>query len=168
MLLTVSFAFLLTTFPMNTTLIATSCWTASLPDGLVTDLALAAKLILVRTVCELLMYVNHSINFFLYCATGQKFRRQLCALWRRSPQRMHVTRFDTRAVNRSTTRKHWCGPCSRSMNPWTTARENGCPPCLRPVNQSTAREQGGCHFGHPYFTAREPAAVHCVVESSTG
>jgi len=63
-----------------------------MPDGLVMDLAFAAKLILVRTVCELLMYVNHSINFFLYCATGQKFRRQLCALWR-SPQR-HVTRFD--------------------------------------------------------------------------
>jgi len=60
-------------------------------NGLVSA-ALAAKLILVRTVCELLMYVNHSINFFLYCATGQKFRRQLCALWR-SPQR-HVTRFD--------------------------------------------------------------------------
>ena len=92
MLLTVSFAFLVTTFPMNTTLIATSCWTASLPNGIVTDLAFAAKLMLVRTVCELLMYVNHSINFFLYCATGQKFRRQLCALWR-SPQR-HVTRFD--------------------------------------------------------------------------
>jgi len=92
MLLTVSFAFLITTFPMNTTLIATSRWTASMPNGLMTDLALAAKLILLRTVCELLMYVNHSINFFLYCATGQKFRRQLCALWR-SPER-HVTRFD--------------------------------------------------------------------------
>ena len=92
MLLTVSFAFLITTFPMNTTLIATSCWMKSMPNGLVTDLSLAAKLILVRTVCELLMYVNHSINFFLYCATGQKFRRQLCALCR-SPQR-HVTRFD--------------------------------------------------------------------------
>jgi len=94
MLLTVSFAFLITTFPMNTTLIATSYVgrSASMSNGLMTDLALAAKLILVRTVCELLMYVNHSINFFLYCATGQKFRRQLCSLWR-SPQ-SHVTRFD--------------------------------------------------------------------------
>lgn len=94
MLLTISFAFLLTTFPMNTTLIATSyvVRTMSMPNGLVTDIPLAAKLILVRTVCELLMYLNHSINFFLYCATGQKFRRQLCALWR-SPQN-HVTRFE--------------------------------------------------------------------------
>ena len=94
MLLTVSFAFLITTFPMNTTLIATSfvIRSRSLPNRLMPDLALAAKLILVRTVCELLMYVNHSINFFLYCATGQKFRRQLCALWRSPPQ--HVTRFD--------------------------------------------------------------------------
>jgi len=94
MLLTVSFTFLITTFPMNTTVIATSyvTRTTSMSNGLVTDLELAAKLILLRTVCELLMYVNHSINFFLYCAAGQKFRRQLCALWR-SPQH-RVTRFD--------------------------------------------------------------------------
>ena len=29
------------------------------------------------TISEMLMYVNHSINFFLYCATGKKFREQL-------------------------------------------------------------------------------------------
>jgi len=94
MLLTVSFAFLITTFPMNTTLIVSAyiLRMASLPNGLIRDYPLAARVILLRTVCELLMYVNHSINFFLYCATGQKFRRQLCALWR-SPQ-PHVTRFD--------------------------------------------------------------------------
>jgi len=94
MLLTVSFAFLITTFPMNTTVIVTSYFmrTTAMPNGLITDFPLAAKLRLVRTVCELLMYLNHSINFFLYCATGQKFRRQLCALWC-SPQNQ-VTRFD--------------------------------------------------------------------------
>jgi len=101
MLLTVSFAFLITTFPMNTTLIATSyiARTTAMPNGLITNFPLAAKLYLVRTVCELLMYLNHSINFFLYCATGQKFRRQLCALWRSSGQGHHVTRFDRDVID---------------------------------------------------------------------
>ena len=36
-----------------------------------------AQFTLARTVTELLMYANHSINFFLYCATGQKFRQQV-------------------------------------------------------------------------------------------
>jgi len=26
------------------------------------------------------MYSNHAVNFFLYCAAGQRFRRQLCTL----------------------------------------------------------------------------------------
>ena len=31
---------------------------------------------------ELLMYSNHAVNFFLYCAAGERFRRQLCQLCR--------------------------------------------------------------------------------------
>jgi hypothetical protein len=41
------------------------------------NLRIVAKFSLARTITELLMYVNHSMNFFLYCATGQKFRHQL-------------------------------------------------------------------------------------------
>jgi len=26
------------------------------------------------------MYSNHAVNFFLYCAAGERFRRQLCRL----------------------------------------------------------------------------------------
>lgn len=37
-----------------------------------------AVYVLVTTCGRLLMYVHHSINFFLYCATGRKFRRELC------------------------------------------------------------------------------------------
>lgn len=47
----------------------------------------SARLILARTVSELLMYTNHSINFFLYCAAGEKFRRELAALGRRVSHR---------------------------------------------------------------------------------
>lgn len=72
MLLTISFAFLLTTLPMNIVNITTSHW-----NQYTDDLHLVSKYRLARTITELLMYVNHSMNFFLYCATGQKFRHQL-------------------------------------------------------------------------------------------
>lgn len=72
MLLAVSFTFLLTTLPMNVQLIVSAFYgsLADNPKGY-------AQMTLARTVVELLMYVNHSINFFLYCATGKKFRRQV-------------------------------------------------------------------------------------------
>ena len=72
MLLTVSFAFLLTTLPMNVSLIVTAFW-----QQYQNTLRQIAQFKLAKTVAELLMYVNHSINFFLYCATGQKFRQQI-------------------------------------------------------------------------------------------
>lgn len=76
MLLTISFTFLATTVPMNVVMIFTVMWNKNEdPDQF-------AKLLLIRTISELLMYLNHSINFFLYCATGQKFRtivvRMIC------------------------------------------------------------------------------------------
>lgn len=37
---------------------------------------------IVRTIIFLLMYTNHSVNFFLYCFTGRKFRRELRELFR--------------------------------------------------------------------------------------
>ena len=72
MLLTISLAFILTTLPMNIVNIATAFW-----NQYANDLALVSKFKLARTITELLMYTNHSMNFFLYCATGQKFRHQL-------------------------------------------------------------------------------------------
>ena len=39
-----------------------------------------AKYILTRQVSRILLYLNHSINFFLYCITGSKFRRELSAM----------------------------------------------------------------------------------------
>jgi hypothetical protein len=35
-----------------------------------------ASYFLVKVICYILMYINHSINFFLYCITGQTFRRE--------------------------------------------------------------------------------------------
>ena len=73
MLLTISCTFLLTTLPVN---IIGICAKFLNPK----DLAIVTKFKLARTIAELLMYCNHSMNFFLYCATGQKFRQQLLML----------------------------------------------------------------------------------------
>lgn len=75
MLLTVSFTFLLTTLPMNVWIILTPFWNQQQYEP-----NKKTALTLGRTICELLMYLNHSINFFLYCATGQKFRKQIAHL----------------------------------------------------------------------------------------
>ena len=72
MLLVVSFSFLITTLPMNIVLIVTSFYgTDEFEDD-----AIFSKRKLMSTSTEMLMYLNHSINFFLYCVTGKKFRRQ--------------------------------------------------------------------------------------------
>ena len=76
MLLAVSFTFLFTTLPMNVLQIVSAFIVPKVDDGSKEYASRYAKIILARTVFELLMYVNHSINFFLYCATGRKFRLQ--------------------------------------------------------------------------------------------
>ena len=73
MLLTISFTFLVTTLPLTLISIAAAfVGRSSGPDALT-----ASRFELARTIAELLMYANHAINFYLYCATGQKFRHQL-------------------------------------------------------------------------------------------
>ena len=74
MLLSVSFTFLVTTFPMVIVGIYHPQWNSEIDEGTV---QLAAQRQLIRTVAEMLMYLNHSVNFYLYCALGQKFRNQV-------------------------------------------------------------------------------------------
>lgn len=42
-----------------------------------TSIAAQAQAVLIRTVCFLLMYINHAVNFFIYGMTGQRFRMEL-------------------------------------------------------------------------------------------
>ena len=68
MLLVVSFTWLILSAP----------WTLrSLLEGKANTQEERAQLFLSKTVCFLLMYMNHSINFILYCLTGNKFRSEL-------------------------------------------------------------------------------------------
>ncbi|XP_059164852.1 probable G-protein coupled receptor 139 [Physella acuta] len=68
MLLTISFSFLLTTLPSNLSNIV-SYW-VNINGSQLTQ----TKAVLMTAVSSLLMYLNHSVNFILYCATGRRFR----------------------------------------------------------------------------------------------
>ena len=64
-LLSISFTWIITTMPRPLHQIAT-------PQP--TSMDEAGYRLLGKVICYMLMYTNHSINFFLYCLTGQRFR----------------------------------------------------------------------------------------------
>ena len=43
----------------------------------IADARSVARYTLFKTICFQLMYVNHAVNFFLYCIAGRKFRHEL-------------------------------------------------------------------------------------------
>jgi hypothetical protein len=49
----------------------------STPSCLMENIETLASNLLMRSVAYLLLYVNHAIKFYIYCLTGQKFRREL-------------------------------------------------------------------------------------------
>jgi hypothetical protein len=71
MLLALSFSFLFLTLPMNIMMIATVFWNkeSHSPEE-------NSTFTLIKTIAELLMYTNHTVNFMLYFVTGQRFRQQ--------------------------------------------------------------------------------------------
>lgn len=102
MLLVVSFTWLI--LPTPFTLI--SIFPVSTPD----DQA-RAKQLLAKVICFLLLYLNHSINFFLYCIAGRKFRvelvcmfRDLCARCRRLDRSGSLSSGSSRIKSRSRTK----------------------------------------------------------------
>ena len=70
-LLLISFTFLVTTLPVNIKIIVFAINRDQNKD------ATFVKMQLAKTITELLMYTNHCLNFFLYCATGKNFREKL-------------------------------------------------------------------------------------------
>ncbi len=87
MLLTISFAFLITTLPVNVLMILSNYWNSQM-DGMSPEEKkhVVSRGLLLQTVTQLLMYTNHAMNFYLYCAAGQKFRQELCRLIRKRPR----------------------------------------------------------------------------------
>ena len=66
----------------------------TLPVSLLGFVPFLHDTLVARSVCFLLMYTNHSINFYLYCLTGKKFRQELkevfkCSAAKRGQHHMH-------------------------------------------------------------------------------
>ena len=77
-LLCISFVWMLTTTPS-----ALYTVLPLEPKSLNSD----AQLFLAKIICYILLYINHSINFILYCITGQSFRSEfhklICRIFRK-------------------------------------------------------------------------------------
>jgi len=39
-----------------------------------------SRYLLIKIICFLLMYTNHAVNFYLYCLTGRRFRKELASM----------------------------------------------------------------------------------------
>jgi len=99
LLLTISFTFLAATLPRCATLIAIAFIKRSLTatESTADHISIYCSVQLALAATNLLMYANHAVNFFLYCAAGEKFRRQLCAVvcWAvRQPRAMTSSPFE--------------------------------------------------------------------------
>ena len=114
MLLTVSFVWLILTAPFT-------LWSLLRdPSGGTTQ---RARNFLFKTLCFFLLYVNHGINFYLYCLAGRRFRQDLhdvmCAPCERTGL---LTRSrSSRSSMKNTTRT----PLVRTGSPWELQNCNG-------------------------------------------
>ncbi|XP_014787600.1 probable G-protein coupled receptor 139 [Octopus bimaculoides] len=79
-LLTISFVWIFTTVPNTLT---------SITKKSRKDLESLAEAILLRVLSYILLYINHAINFFLYCLTGRLFRIELKKLFCCKSQKKH-------------------------------------------------------------------------------
>ena len=120
MLLSVTFYFLLVTVPI---LIFTMFQSVILykdqykdkKSGEKPDPEKLAQLELADAIMTTIVYINHSINFFLYCLTGRRFRRELramCGCMRTFNKKLSSIR--QRSVKQSS--KHYSSPGHRAMN----------------------------------------------------
>ena len=78
MCMSASFAFLICIIPSMVMLIGKPYWTVT--PNQVYNVA--------KAINNQLAYLNHSINFFLYCITGKKFRTELVSMFREGKRRM--------------------------------------------------------------------------------
>jgi len=97
MLLVVSFAWLVLTTPF-----AVCGFIFAVGD---VNRELAGLLMPFKAVAFLLMYTNHAVNFYLYCITGRKFRREL---------------LDALAACRCSVADRWCQQWTTQQSMMTT------------------------------------------------
>jgi len=81
MCLSISFTFLICIAPSIVLLIGKPYWKYR------TNMAYKNA----KAISNFLVFINHCINFFLYCVTGQRFRDELKAMWTGVRRRLSVT-----------------------------------------------------------------------------
>ena len=102
MLLVVSVAFLLMTSPSAVYFIGMgyNLWSLETEEDM-------AKVYGAYGLCYVLYYLNSTINFFLYCASGSRFRKALtsvCDNGRRYKENTNVTRVSNSGATAATTK----------------------------------------------------------------
>ncbi|ELU00794.1 hypothetical protein CAPTEDRAFT_190629 [Capitella teleta] len=117
MLLTVSFTFILLTGPFTL---------HSLIVKDTKDVNQQARNLLSKTICFMLMYANHSVNFYLYCVTGKKFRNEFIDTF-------SVCFRDNRIVRRRSSNRTFRTPIGRCPSPNNDALALNIPPNRLPV-----------------------------------
>ena len=91
MCLAVSVAFFVCVTPNFALLVGRPYWKAAVSDRSALDVTDAVD--------NILLYVNHSVNFFLYCLTGKVFREELHDLLSRKTQYVSRVHFNRRRRN---------------------------------------------------------------------
>lgn len=98
MLFSVSCTFLVTALPMNVATILNTFWNNS-TDKSMKEFSI---LYLLYSIAKMLMYMNHSINFVLYCALGTNFRKALYRIvtpkCRRNNDNYHTKRLSSHTM----------------------------------------------------------------------
>lgn len=111
MLLSLSFSFLCLTLPMNIMMIAVVFWNKKTHSD-----EENATFNLMRTVTELLMYTNHTINFMLYFLTGQRFRQQFANIF--------LPCHPTLSGNNEYERAHVMGHNMKRFHSWSSEKSH--------------------------------------------
>ena len=79
-----------------------------------------ARLYLSKSICFLMLYTNHSINFYIYCVTGRKFRLQLLEMFWTCCRNSHRGRFSANRLQSNIESR-----TSRTTNVGRTGQFNG-------------------------------------------
>ena len=99
MCLSASFMFLITITPSIVLLIGKPYWTK-----LDFDYVYNYKYAAAKAISNVMVYLNHSLTFFLYCMTGRRFREELLEMFKghlphQSPCKTQMTTASTAGIN---------------------------------------------------------------------
>ena len=134
MLLIVSFSWFLLTMPYAV---------LSLINFHIPNNHTRAVIFLAKTISFLLMYLNHSCHFFLYCIAGKNIRTELICMFKDWVQTCQRRRIRTYSMNELVYRKSRQTTPETPLTPVAGTTSHSSPP---EVNQSLLEIGADCHF----------------------